>query len=67
MSKTKSPAQKEAKALARAAYKAEGRRRLIIRVKRNKQRRKDNWKSNHYCICPHCGGSCRGDEMDWDY
>jgi len=39
----------------RQAYIAEGRRRLVIRVKRNKQRRKDNWKSNHYGICPCCG------------
>lgn len=63
MSTTKTPAQKEAKALARAEYKAEGRRRLAVRVKRNKVRREENWRSNHYGVCPHCGGSCRGDNF----
>lgn len=47
MSTNKSSAQKEAKALARAEYKAEGKRRMIARKKRRHERRVETAKYRH--------------------
>lgn len=47
MSNTKTPAQREAKALARAEYKAEGKRRMIARKQARHQKRVDTAKHRH--------------------
>ncbi len=47
MSTNKSPTQKEAKALARAEYKTEGKRRMIARKQARHQKRVDTTKCRH--------------------
>lgn len=63
MSKTKTPEEKIAKALARALYEKIGKQCAHVRKQKRFEKRRQNWKLKYPDVCPCCGKSRYG--CDW--